>query len=344
MNVLAELLSEISRELCYNPRSLYKQVSVRMTDGTKPSKVRKLEVDENSVGQRIDNFLLSRLKGVPKTRIYRIIRKGEVRVNSKRIKPDYKLLLADIVRVPPIRVANLEIRIPTPELKQLVQESILYQDEVLLIVNKPSGLSVHAGTGVKISLIDVLRDIYKDEYVELVHRIDKGTSGCLLIARNAKALKQLQAEFKARTVKKDYHALVHGLWPQQLEEINLSLQRSPEAGGERKVYVAEQGQKALTRFSLIKRFTRHSLVLAQPKTGRTHQIRVHAQFAGHSLCADEKYSSIEQRKQLSKLGIKRLCLHAHSLEFTHPESGQLVKVSAPYDERFEFALNMLSSI
>jgi len=315
-----------------------------MTDGNLASKVRKLEIDENSVGQRLDNFLISRLKGVPKTRIYRIIRKGEVRVNGKRIKPDYKLLLADIIRIPPIRVSSIEKRIPTPELSKLIQKSILYQDEDLFIVNKPSGISVHAGTGVKISLIEVMRDIYKDEYLELVHRIDKGTSGCLLLARNSKALKQLQSEFKARTVTKNYHALVHGIWPQQLEEINVGLLRSAELGGERKVSVSEQGQKALTHFNLIEHFRQYSLVLAQPKTGRTHQIRVHAQFAGYPLCADEKYSSKDQCKQLSKMGISRLCLHAHSLEFIHPKSRQPIKVSAPYDEKFNFALKTLAAI
>ena len=315
-----------------------------MTEDKRASGVRKLEVDENSAGQRLDNFLMSRLKGVPKSRIYRIIRKGEVRANGKRVKPDYKLQLADIIRIPPVRVSTPEIRIPTPELRKLIQDSIIYLDESLLVINKPTGLSVHAGTGVKISLIDVMRDIYKDEYIELVHRIDKGTSGCLLLARNSSALKKLQAGFKTRVIKKSYHALVHGRWPQQLEEINVALQRSAEAGGERTVSVSEQGQKSLTHFSLIKQFKQHSLVLAQPKTGRTHQIRVHAQFAGYPLCGDEKYSNLEQRKQLSKLGISRLCLHAHILEFTHPKSGKPIKASAPYDDKFNLALKTLSAV
>lgn len=315
-----------------------------MIDDISVPSVRKLEVDENSVGQRLDNFLMSRLKGVPKTRIYRIIRKGEVRANGKRVKPEYKLQLADIIRIPPIRVSTAEIRRPSPDLRKLIQDSSLYEDESLLVINKPSGLSVHAGTGVKISLIDVLRDIYKGEYIELAHRIDKGTSGCLLLARNSKALKQLQADFKARTVIKNYHALVHGRWPKHLEEINVALHKSAEAGGERSVSVSEQGQQALTLFSLLKHFKQHSLVLAKPKTGRTHQIRVHSQFAGYPLCGDEKYSSSEQRKQLSKLGVTRLCLHANSIEFTHPESGQPIKVTAPYDDKFNFALKTLSSI
>lgn len=315
-----------------------------MADEKLASRVQKLEVDVNSVGQRLDNFLISRLKGVPKTRIYRIIRKGEVRVNGKRIKPEYKLVQNDIVRVPPIRVSNTQKHIPTVELSQLIKNSIIYQDESLLVLNKPSGISVHAGTGVKISLIDVLRHIYQDEYLELVHRLDKGTSGCLLIARNSSALKLLQSDFKARTVKKAYHALVHGLWPQQLEEVSVSLQRSPEAGGERRVYVDEEGQNAHTRFVLMQHFKQHSLVLAQPSTGRTHQIRVHAQFAGFPLCGDEKYSDSGQRKQLFKMGLTRLCLHANSIEFKHPVSGDFIEVSAPYDEKFKSALKALSAL
>jgi len=315
-----------------------------MTADKKAPKVRLVEVDENSLNQRLDNFLLSRLKGVPKTHIYRIIRKGEVRVNAKRAKPDYKLKLADLIRIPPVRVTQAEKRVPGIELVKLIKASIIYQDDALLIVNKPSGLPVHAGTGVKISLIEVLRDIYKDEYLELVHRIDKGTSGCLLLARTAKTLKQLQADFKRRAVKKDYHALVHGLWPEQLHEVNVSLQRSAEAGGERRVFVSEQGKKAVTIFTLIKHFSQHSLVLAQPETGRTHQIRAHAKFAGYPLCGDEKYSSVLQRKQLAGLGIARLCLHAHRLEFIHPVSGKTMQVSAPYDDKFNFALNTLGAI
>ena len=322
---------------------MLKQISIIMTEEKKATGVRKLEVDENSARQRLDNFLVSRLKGVPKTRIYRIIRKGEVRVNGKRVKPDYKLQLSDLIRIPPVRVSTPVIRIPTPELSKLIQDSVLYLDESFLIVNKPSGLPVHAGTGVKISLIDVMRDIYKDEYIELAHRIDKGTSGCLLLARNSSALKQLQAGFKARVIKKSYHALVHGRWPEQIEEINVALQKSAEAGGERTVSVSEQGLKSLTRFILIKHFKRYSLVIAKPVTGRTHQIRVHAQFAGYPLCGDEKYSSKERQKKLSKLGISRLCLHADSLEFAHPESGKAIKVSAPYDDKFNFALKTLSS-
>jgi 23S rRNA pseudouridine955/2504/2580 synthase len=315
-----------------------------MPDENKAIKVQTVEIGENNISQRLDNFLISRLKGVPKTRIYRIIRKGEVRVNGKRAKPDYKLQLTDIVRIPPVRTAKTEKRSAGAELLKLIKDSVLYEDETLLLVTKPSGISVHAGTGVKISLIEVLRDIYQDEYLELAHRIDKGTSGCLLLARNAKALKQLQSAFKKRTVKKDYHALVHGLWPELLQEVNVSLQRAAEAGGERRVYVSEDGQKALTRFTLLKHFKQHSLVLAQPETGRTHQIRAHAQFAGYPLCGDEKYSSDEQRKQLASLGISRLCLHANSLEFIHPVSGKSMKLSAPYDEKFDFALKTLASL
>tara|TARA_R110000824_G_scaffold288508_2_gene476648 strand:+ start:238888 stop:239889 length:1002 start_codon:yes stop_codon:yes gene_type:complete len=329
---------------CYNPASTGEQTNDFMTDNKSGLKVQILEVDENSVGQRLDNFLLPRLKGVPKTRIYRIIRKGEVRVNGKRKKPDYKLQLADKVRIPPVRISQAEKPVSSPALDKLVSEAILYQDESLLVINKPSGLSVHAGTGVKISLIDVLRGIFQDEYLELVHRLDKGTSGCLLLARNARVLKKLQAEFRDRSIQKSYHALVSGRWPEQIKEVNAGLQKSPELGGERKVNIDEAGKKSITRFSILKHYKQHSLMLAQPLTGRTHQIRVHAQFAGYSICGDEKYSTKEQAKLLSAIGISRLCLHAAEIELKHPLHGNKLKFTAPYDEKFQSALQIVDSI
>ncbi len=306
--------------------------------------VQNIKVDDNSVGQRVDNYLLSRLKGVPKTRVYRIIRKGEVRVNGKRVKPDYKLQLADIVRIPPIRIAEASVATPSQALIDLVQEAILYEDESILVINKPSGLSVHAGTGVKISLIDVLKAIYENQYIELVHRIDKGTSGCILIAKTGAALRQLQADFKSRQVKKTYHALVHGSWPKSLKEVNASIQRLPESNGERKVRIDNDGKKSLTYFSVLKSYKEHSLLLAAPHTGRTHQIRVHAAFVGHPVCGDDKYSSKKQLGSAAKLGIQRLCLHAASLELLHPETGKPLTVNAPYDEKFTSALSVCSRL
>ena len=315
-----------------------------MIENISALKVQNLEVDENSCGQRLDNFLMPRLKGVPKTRIYRIIRKGEVRVNGKRKKPDYKLQLADSVRIPPIRVSRNEKPLSNPGLDKLVMESILYQDESLIVINKPSGLSVHAGTGVKISLIDILRGVFQDEYLELVHRLDKGTSGCLLLARNASVLKHLQNDFRSRSIAKRYHALVHGVWPELIKEVNTGLQKSPELGGERKVNVAATGKNSVTHFSILKHYRLHTLVLAEPLTGRTHQIRVHAQFAGYPVCGDDKYSNKIQLKQLSTSGITRLCLHAAELELRHPRDGQILKLAAPYDDKFRSALQIVSTL
>lgn len=311
---------------------------------TKPggAKVQHFIVDENASGQRVDNFLLSHLKGVPKTRIYRGIRKGEVRVNGKRIKPEHKLACQDEVRIPPLRTAQSSRPKASPALKDLLRQSVLYQDDSLLVVNKPSGIPVHAGTGVKISIIDAWRDIFEGDYLELVHRLDKGTSGCLLLAKNAATLKKLQAGFRSHAFTKTYHALVHGKWPAELREVNTGLQRMPARQGERKVTVDSSGKSALTHFHLMKSFGNFSLVEARPQTGRTHQIRVHASHAGYPVCGDDKYSSRAQLKLLKTLGITRLCLHAASLEFQHPLTGQLVKVKAPYDEAFQQAMAAVS--
>jgi len=311
--------------------------------GMSPTKVQQLEVDDNGQGQRIDNFLKSRLKGVPKSLIYRIIRKGEVRVNGKRIKPDYKLKVADSIRVPPLRLSQEKPLEPGESLLAVLQKAVLFEDEDILVINKPSGLAVHRGSGVSISVIDALRSLYAGQYLELVHRLDKGTSGCLLLARNARALKFLQDDFRERATEKDYHALIHGLWPEPLHLVSAGLQRSAEKHGQRKVFISQDGKQALTRFSVLEHYHSHSLVLAQPQTGRTHQIRVHAGFAGFPLCGDEKYSSREQMKSLKVLVIKRLCLHAAALCFRHPRNAQAMQMRAPYDASFSAAIQALAA-
>jgi 23S rRNA pseudouridine955/2504/2580 synthase len=301
------------------------------------------EVSSEQSGQRIDNFLLSRLKGVPKSRIYRIIRKGEVRVNKKRIKPEYKLQTGDLVRIPPVRVAEPRQQIPPSEaLQELLQNAVLFQDECLLIINKPAGLPVHAGTGVKTGLIEALRYIYPElSGLELAHRIDKGTSGCLLLAKNAKSLKILSAQFKGREVQKTYHALVEANWPEQISEVDAPLLRQEAGNGERYVVVSNEGKSAQTDFAILERFTDATLIKASPRTGRTHQIRVHTQYSGCPIIGDQKYSQDVSRKQFADRGIKRLCLHAAELSFTHPESGQQFTISAPWDAQFSAAVSLL---
>ncbi len=307
------------------------------------SGVRQLAVDENQLGQRVDNFLLGRLKGVPKSRIYRIIRKGEVRVNGKRVKPEHKLQAGDVVRVPPLRSSRTEAVAPSAVLLQSLKAAILYEDEHLLILNKPSGLAVHAGTNVKTGLIDALRGLYQNSYLELAHRLDKGTSGCLLVAKNAAVLKSLQQAFRDKQVHKLYHVLVHGNWPAHVTEVNAPLQRLPASGGERRVTIDAAGKQAATRIRLLEKMPGCSLLEASPLTGRTHQIRVHASHVGHPVCGDDKYASPQQRKNLRTAGVNRLCLHAASLEFRHPDDDRLLKVQAAYDDAFAAALEICRS-
>lgn len=306
--------------------------------------VRMLEVNENQAGQRIDNLLISLLKGVPKSRIYRLIRKGEVRVNKKRVKPEHKLEHKDLVRVPPVRVASREEAPPAGQgLLALIKTSVLYEDPELLVINKASGIAVHGGTGVKIGLIDALRQLYpKQQYLELIHRLDKGTSGCIMLAKSARTLRALSADLKTGRVKKTYHALAQGNWPDNLSQVSASLRRNTPRGGERTVSVSEDGKVALTRFKVLKRFKSCTLVEARPETGRTHQIRVHAQLSGCPILGDDKYGEPAFNRHLKKLGIKRLCLHARQLEFTLPGKAQPIRVSAPYDEQFESAISIMA--
>lgn len=308
--------------------------------------VQMLSIDENQAGQRIDNFLLARLKGVPKSRIYRIIRKGEVRVNKKRVKPEYKLQEADVVRVPPVRIAARNTFVPPSEqLQELIKCSLIYEDESLMVINKPSGIAVHAGTGVKIGLIEALRYMYREEPdLELVHRLDKGTSGCIMVAKTTKALRSLNNSLKQGLMRKVYHAIVLGNWPEQVSIVDQPLLKHQPRSGERFVEVSSQGKSARTHFRLLQGYSQYSLIEARPETGRTHQIRVHAQFVGHPLSGDDKYCSEKRSNQLlAQRGIHRLCLHAAELSLPHPENNQSLCLSAPYDKQFEKALNILNN-
>lgn len=293
--------------------------------------VQLLEVGAHSEAQRVDNFLMSHLKGVPKSRIYRLIRKGEVRINKKRAKPETKLHAGDIVRVPPIRVAQTNTLAPPSQgLIDLLGNSVLFEDEQMIVINKPQGLAVHIGSGLLTGLIEALRWIKKEqgrqeEFLELAHRIDKDTTGCVIIAKNPIFLKYLQSEFKARRVHKIYHAIVHGQWPDDIVEVNAPLLKRDVNEGEKIVIVDDAGKASTTRFKLIKTSTQASLIEASPLTGRTHQIRVHCQYAGHPIVGDRKYTSLE-RNALSS--IKTLCLHAASIEFAL-EDGRRISVQAP---------------
>lgn len=282
--------------------------------------VRFVEIFEEDSGQRLDNFLITKLKGVPKTRIYRIIRKGEVRVNKGRIDNKYRLKAGDIVRIPPVRVAvrNNEVDLQ-PTLKRSLEHDIVYEDEVMIVLNKPSGYAVHGGSGVSSGVIEGLRLIRPDaRFLELAHRIDKATSGCLLVAKKRSTLKLLHDLFRENKVQKTYIALLVGQWERKSMLVTAPLLRSTGKGGERNVKVSKAGKFAETSFRRIKKYKDVTLIEASPKTGRTHQIRVHSAWLGHPIVADERYGDVTVNKQFKSRGFKRLFLHAEQLQFVHP--------------------------
>lgn len=312
------------------------------------SQVQFFEVDEELAGQRLDNFLLARVKGVPKSKIYNIIRKGEVRVNKGRIKPDYKLVAGDQVRVPPIRLDAVVKDVPAKPSNQLVKQlenSILYEDDGLLVVNKPAGLAVHGGSGVSLGLIETLRQMRPEaRYLELVHRLDRDTSGCIMIAKKRSYLRHLQAALREKAsgqIVKIYQALVLGAWSKKDSRVDAPLLKVEVADDERVVKVHKDGKPSLTEFKILKCFKGFTLVEAKPITGRTHQIRVHAQYRGHPLAGDEKYGRDDVNEQLKVVGIKRLFLHASKLGFVLPNQSEMTFVEAPLATDLQQALSNL---
>lgn len=295
-------------------------------------------VDSDRAGQRIDNFLSGLLKGVPRSLIYRIIRKGEVRVNKGRVKPDRKLQCGDVVRVPPIK---LDVQAPPPkpssDLRELLRERVLYDDDDLMAINKPAGMAVHGGSGISLGLIESLRQIYP-EYpsLELVHRLDRETSGCLLVAKRRSSLVYLQRLFREESkcegqLSKVYYALVQGRWPKRKCHLAAPLLKNELQSGERMVRVHVDGKASLTRFSLLKHYEEVSLIQATPVTGRTHQIRVHTKHSGYPIVADDKYGDADFNKKMRAYGFKRLCLHAFSIGFTLKD-GTYITFEAPLPE------------
>ncbi|WP_369176677.1 RluA family pseudouridine synthase [Candidatus Thiodubiliella endoseptemdiera] len=282
-------------------------------------------VDEFSVGQRLDNYLLKHLKGVPKSHIYRIIRKGEVRVDKGRKKADYKLILNNVVRIPPIRMSESKLTKTSDSLKKLLTDSILYEDKGLLILNKPSGLAVHGGSGIDIGVIEALRDM-SNTPLELVHRIDRATSGVLLIAKKRSVLKNLHEQLVNRHMEKRYTALVKGTWSKKRHTIDAPLYQNSRC-----TIVDAKGKEAVSHFQPLKNFDSidASLVEVLIETGRMHQIRVHAQYAGHPLVGDDKYGDRDFDRKVHSQGLKRLFLHAQQLTFTNPTTDTIQTVKAP---------------
>jgi 23S rRNA pseudouridine955/2504/2580 synthase len=310
------------------------------------AQVTTLLIDADQAGQRLDNFLIARLKGVPRSKIYNVIRKGEVRVNKGRIKPEYKLMAGDSVRVPPIRTAEAGTEAKAShQMMSLLAKSVLFEDDGLLIINKPPGLAVHGGSGITLGLIETLRQMRPEaRHLELVHRLDRDTSGCIMVAKKRSYLRHLQAALREKSagaggITKVYQALVVGDWPQRVHQVNAPLLKTEVAGGERIVKVHPEGKPSLTEFKVLKRLKGFTLVEARPITGRTHQIRVHAQYTGCCLAGDEKYGSDVVNSALREQGVKRLFLHASALAFYLPESEALTFVEAPLPPDLAIPLN-----
>lgn len=305
------------------------------------------EVSEDYVGQRLDNFLMSRIKGAPKSLVYRIIRKGEVRVNKGRSKPDYKICLGDVVRIPPVRVKDPSEPAAVPDRMAVdIEKAIIFEDDYLIAVNKPRGMAVHGGSGISLGLIEALRVIRPlSKRLELVHRLDRDTSGVILVAKKRTTLVALHKMLQNKSgMKKRYLALVHGAWPKHLKDVTVPLMKNELKSGERVVKATQEGKPCHTRYSLERRFEDFTLINAEPVTGRTHQIRVHCQFSGYSIVGDDKYASDEQLKAAKKLGSKRMFLHAQSLRFKHPQTDESLFIEAPLDDAYRDFLNGLVAI
>lgn len=310
------------------------------------NQVQFVTIDGDEAGQRIDNFLLARLKGVPKSMIYRIIRKGEVRVNKGRIKPEYKINAGDSIRIPPVRVSEKEEIAVSPKLDKVsaLADCILYEDDHLMLINKPSGTAVHGGSGLSFGVIEGLRALRPEaRFLELVHRLDRDTSGVLLIAKKRSALRALHEQLRLKQMQKDYLALVRGQWQSHTKVVQAPLLKNILQSGERVVKVSNEGKPSETRFKVEERFEFATLVKASPVTGRTHQIRVHTLHAGHPIAFDDRYGDRDFDSQLVGTKLKRLFLHASSLTFIHPSTGEQIRIEAPMDNQLRHCLQVLRS-
>jgi 23S rRNA pseudouridine955/2504/2580 synthase len=296
------------------------------------AKAKLVEVDEESAGQRLDNFLIRRLKGVPKTHVYRIIRSGEVRVNKGRAAADTRVGTGDLVRLPPVRISDAaqeKLDKPAPAR----DFPVLFEDEQVIAIDKPAGVAVHGGSGVSFGVIEQLRQARPQaRLLELVHRLDRETSGILLVAKKRSALLKLQDQFRDRQTGKTYLALVAGNWPANKKVIDVPLHKYLQADGERRVKVVSKddpdGMRAITLVKVARKLEGFTLLEVTIKTGRTHQIRVHLASAGHPIAGDDKYGDFELNKALHKRGLKRMFLHAWRLQFDHPATGERVELTA----------------
>lgn len=304
-----------------------------MADDRSQPKVQLVTVGEANDGQRLDNFLLGRLRGVPKSWVYRVLRRGEVRVNKGRCRPDRRLQLGDVVRIPPLRQSDPARPVVPPGALSDLESAVVYEDKDLLVLNKPAGIAVHGGSGLSFGVIEAMRKSRPNApYLELVHRLDRETSGCLMLAKRRPALRALQAMQRAQDIDKHYLMLLPGDTKRRRWRTDLPLRKNTLQGGERIVRVSPDGKPAVTRFRVVERLRDCLLVEGRLETGRTHQIRVHAAAEGLPILGDDRYGDPEANRRWRRLGLKRLFLHASSLRFESPGSGQDLQIEAPLPE------------
>lgn len=312
-----------------------------------PAKVTYVDATEGDEGQRIDNFLNRILKDLPRSLIYRILRTGEVRVNGRRAKPDYRLVSGDRIRLPPVqrkqRNGDAAEKTPSKSLREFVTAAVVHEDRDLIVVNKPAGVAVHGGSGLSFGVIEALRAAHPElKELELVHRLDRETSGCLLVAKRRAVLRELHALLRERDMEKRYLALVVGRWPFGTKTIDLPLKTNQKQGGERVVRVHAEGQHALTMFHPLEHFAKLATLMdVSLGTGRTHQIRVHAAHAGHPVAGDEKYGDREKDAKLRPYGLSRMFLHAHSLTFRRAQAKEPFTVMAPLPAELQAVVDQL---
>jgi 23S rRNA pseudouridine955/2504/2580 synthase len=312
--------------------------------------VRSETMGEEEAGQRVDRVLARLLPGVPHTRLFRLLRRGEVRLNGKRVSGETRIKAGDVLRVPPVRLepppaASVEAvpRVSNALIEKL-NAAVLFEDERLLVIDKPAGVAVHGGSGISAGVIEALRAARPDEPLELVHRLDRDTSGCLMIARRRSTLRSMHAMLREDAFDKRYLALVRGKWELGKKLIDAPLRTDLRVGGERTVKVAPDGKASATEFRVVQFFGQLATLLeARLLTGRTHQIRVHAAYAGHVVAGDEKYGDQEFNEQLRAFGLRRLFLHAHSVGFEDPERHVAMSISAPLPDALRAVLDALTA-
>lgn len=299
-------------------------------------------INGDDAGQRVDNYLFCYLKGVPKSRVYRALRNGEVRVNKKRVKAEYRLKADDILRIPPLRVEEKVVMPVKTGLIEALEKTILFEDESLLVINKPSGLAVHGGSGLDYGLIEAVRKMRPEcRRLELAHRLDRDTSGCTIIVKKASVLRVIHQQLREKTMEKTYLALVRGRWPRRKTFVDAPLEKNILKNGERMVKVDPDGKPSRTRFSVREVFSGATLIEAMPITGRTHQIRVHAQYAGFPLLGDDKYGNRDDEAWQKSIGLKRLFLHASQITFRLPGRDEPMTIHAPLPDDLERVLQVL---